>query len=147
VPAAVPVESSLTPEEQEKVKRVTMDLRWLVQEGYVTEFADGRLFTPPPMAEARIKAAESPEGEEHDPENFPETPAAIPAPSEPVAPPPAAEAAPVKPLAEATIPGGEPAVTPEALPPEAPAPAPADPAPAAEPSPDSPAAGESPKPA
>ena len=26
-----------------------MDLHWLVQEGYVTEFADGRLITPPPM--------------------------------------------------------------------------------------------------
>ena len=83
----MPTESPLTPEEQEKIKRVTMDLRWLVQEGYVTEFADGRLFTPPPMAEARIKAAESAEGEEHDPENFPEVPAPIPAPSEPVAPP------------------------------------------------------------
>jgi len=155
VPAAVPTESPLTPEEQEKIKRVTMDLRWLVQEGYVTEFADGRLFTPPPMAEARIKAAESAEGEEHDPENFPEVPAPIPAPSEPVAPPPAAEAAPATPLAEAAIPSAEPAETPEASPlTEAPAPAPidpapADPAPAAEPPPDSPAAGEgeSPKPA
>ena len=53
---------------------MTMDLHWLVQEGYVTEFADGRLFTPPPMAEARVKAAESGEVEEHDPENFPEAP-------------------------------------------------------------------------
>jgi hypothetical protein len=60
------------------LKRVTMDLHWLVQEGYVTEFADGRLFTPPPMAEARAKAAESQDLEEHDPENFPEAPAASP---------------------------------------------------------------------
>ena len=52
-----------------------MDLHWLVHEGYVTEFADGRLFTPPPMAEARVKATESAEGEEHDPENFPDVPA------------------------------------------------------------------------
>ena len=37
----------------------TMDLRWLVQEGYVTEFGDGRLFTPPPMAEQRAKARET----------------------------------------------------------------------------------------
>jgi hypothetical protein len=70
--------SSLTPEQQETLKRVTMDLHWLVQEGYVTEFADGRLFTPPPMAEARAKAAESQDLEEHDPENFPEAPAASP---------------------------------------------------------------------
>jgi hypothetical protein len=49
------------------------DLRWLVTEGYVTEFIDGRLFAPPPMVEARKKEVEA---EEHDPENFPEAPAA-----------------------------------------------------------------------
>ena len=131
VAAAAPTESPLTPEEQEKVKRVTMDLRWLVQEGYVTEFADGRLFTPPPMPEARIKAAETAEGEEHDPENFPEAPAAIPVPTEPVAPPPTA--APV----EAAVPIAELTEVSEAPPPaEAPAALPAEPAPA----PDAPAA-------
>jgi hypothetical protein len=139
--AAAPVESPLTPEEQERVKRVTMDLRWLVQEGYVTEFADGRLFTPPPMAEARIKAAETAEGEEHDPENFPEAPAARPAPVEPVAPPPAAEEPPAP--AEAAVPGAEPAEASAALPPAE------VPAPATEPPPGPPPAGESesPKPA
>ena len=76
-PAEAP-RSALTAEQQETLKRVTMDLHWLVQEGYVTEFADGRLFTPPPMPEARVKAVESGEGEEHDPENFPETPAPAP---------------------------------------------------------------------
>jgi hypothetical protein len=91
-PAPVaPAESVLTPEQQEKLRRVTMDLRWLVHEGYVTEFADGRLFTPPPMAEARVKASESAEGEEHDLENFPDVPApAAPADSEVPAPVPAA---------------------------------------------------------
>jgi hypothetical protein len=92
--APAPVaKSTLTPEQQETLKRVTMDLHWLVQEGYVTEFADGRLFTPPPMAEARVKAAESGEGEEHDPENFPE-----------VAPPPASEPVAQLPPPESTPP-------------------------------------------
>ncbi|HUL53211.1 MAG TPA: hypothetical protein VLT83_07370 [Opitutaceae bacterium] len=72
---AAPAPAPLTPEQQEKLRRMTIDLRWLVQEGYVTEFGDGRLFAPPPMAEARIKSAESPEGEEHDLESFPEVPA------------------------------------------------------------------------
>ena len=76
-PAALPVEAVLPAEQQEKLRRLTMDLRWLVHEGYVTEFADGRLFTPPPMPEARIKAGESVEGEEHDLENFPEAPASL----------------------------------------------------------------------
>jgi hypothetical protein len=83
---SVPVDApktALTSEQQETLKRVAMDLHWLVQEGYVTEFADGRLFTPPPMAEARVKGAESGEGEEHDPENFPE--AREPSPAEPAA--------------------------------------------------------------
>jgi hypothetical protein len=78
------VESPLTPEQQEKLRRMTIDLRWLVQEGYVTEFGDGRLFAPPPMAETRIKPADSAEGEEHDLESFPEVPAA-PAPAAPEA--------------------------------------------------------------
>jgi hypothetical protein len=91
-PADAP-KTALTAEQQETLKRVTMDLHWLVQEGYVTEFADGRLFTPPPMAEARAKNVESGEGEEHDPENFPDAPA--PSPSEPAVQPPApAEPAP-----------------------------------------------------
>jgi len=87
------VESGLTAEQREKLKRLTMDLHWLVREGYVTEFADGRLFTPPPMAEARVKAAESVEGEEHDLENFPEAPAPA-ADTEPVESPPPESVAP-----------------------------------------------------
>lgn len=95
-PAAPPAESTgnpLTPGEQEKLKRLAMDLRWLVTEGYVTEFADGRLFAPPPMAESRAKAAASAEGEEHDPDSFPEVPAE-PAAAEPAAPAAALAAAP-----------------------------------------------------
>ena len=105
-PAEAP-KSALTSEQQETLKRVTMDLHWLVQEGYVTEFADGRLFTPPPMAEARVKAAESGDAEEHDPENFPEAPA--PSPAEPAVEPPTP--------AESTPPSAEPLDAPAALPP------------------------------
>ncbi|MCW5550365.1 MAG: hypothetical protein KIT44_15490, partial [Opitutaceae bacterium] len=72
-----PVEGAAVPElpaeAREKLARMQGDLRWLVTEGYVTEFIDGRLFAPPPMVEARKKEVE---GEEHDPENFPEAPTA-----------------------------------------------------------------------
>ena len=80
---------------------MTIDLRWLVQEGYVTEFGDGRLFAPPPMAETRIKPADSAEGEEHDLESFPEVPVA-PASAAPEAsgePPAATEVPPANPEA------------------------------------------------
>ncbi len=71
----VPEEPKLSVEERAKIARLQGDLMWLVHEGYVTEFIDGRLFAPPPMAEARKKEVE---GEEHDPENFPEVPASSP---------------------------------------------------------------------
>ncbi len=72
--AAAPVPApSLIPEQQAKLTRLNGDLRWLVSEGYVTEFIDGRLFAPAPVVESRKKEIES---AEHDPENFPEVPAA-----------------------------------------------------------------------
>jgi hypothetical protein len=103
-PATEPVkaEPELTVEQREKIARMQGDLRWLVTEGYVTEFIDGRLFAPPPMVEARKKEVEA---EEHDPENFPEIPASNPpftakseTPAEPVtSPAPAETAAPAEP--------------------------------------------------
>jgi hypothetical protein len=57
-------------EDRTRVARLQGDLLWLVREGYVTEFIDGRLFAPPPMVEARKKEIEA---EDHDPENFPES--------------------------------------------------------------------------
>jgi hypothetical protein len=63
--------SALTAEDQAKLNRLNGDLRWLVTEGYVTEFIDGRLFAAPPMTEARKQEVEK---SEHDPENFPEAP-------------------------------------------------------------------------
>lgn len=67
---------ALTPEVHSQLTKLNMDLRWLVGEGYVTEFIDGRLFTPPPMHESRKRDGGA---EEHDPENFPEAPADEPA--------------------------------------------------------------------
>ena len=37
----------LSPEDEEKVRRLMLDLRWLVTEGYVTEYGDGHLYAPP----------------------------------------------------------------------------------------------------
>lgn len=99
VEAAVPA-ATLSVEEQQKVIRLQGDLRWLVTEGYVTEFMDGRLFSPPPMVEARKKEVES---AEHDPENFPEIPADAPAP----APVPVPTPTPVAPPAEAVAPAAD----------------------------------------
>jgi hypothetical protein len=71
-PSAAKPEPVLSVDQRARLIRMQGDLRWLVTEGYVTEFIDGRLFAPPPMVEARKKEVEA---EEHDPENFPETPA------------------------------------------------------------------------
>ncbi len=80
-PAAVPtppVEAGPSIEDRARLARLQGDLMWLVREGYVTEFIDGRLFAPPPMVEARKKEIET---EEHDPENFPDAPAPSAAPA------------------------------------------------------------------
>lgn len=70
-------------EEQEKLTRLKGDLRYLVKEGYVTEFVDGTLFCPPPMVEARKREIEA---SDVDPENFPEAPKPVVATPAPVAP-------------------------------------------------------------
>jgi hypothetical protein len=85
-PAEAPKpEHVLSIDDRAKISRMQGDLRWLVTEGYVTEFIDGRLFAPPPMVEARKKEVEA---EEHDPENFPEAPASETAPATPSTPQP-----------------------------------------------------------
>ena len=112
-PVVTPAEPLLTIDQRARMSRMQGDLRWLVTEGYVTEFIDGRLFAPPPMVEARKKEVEA---EEHDPENFPEAPASAapfettPAAAEPAAAEPAsAEPAVVEPAAAEPAPA-EPAV-------------------------------------
>lgn len=47
----------LSQEEQKKLGQLMLDLRWLITEGYVTEYGDGRLFAAPPMPEPKPKAA------------------------------------------------------------------------------------------
>jgi hypothetical protein len=73
--------AALSPEQTEKLRKMSNDLRWLVMEGYVTEFSDGKLFAPPPMAPQAAKKAEG--DEEHDPVDFPDAPAAAVAESKP----------------------------------------------------------------
>ena len=56
--------------DQKKLRHLMLDLRWLITEGYVTEYGDGRLFAPPPMPDARPKKAKAPKiesGLESDP--------------------------------------------------------------------------------
>ena len=86
-------------EEQEKLTRLKGDLRYLVKEGYVTEFVDGSLFCPPAMVEARKREIEA---SDVDPENFPEAPkpAAAASTTPDQAPEPAAEA----PASESDVP-------------------------------------------
>lgn len=89
--------AALEPEQAEKLRKMSNDLRWLVMEGYVTEFSDGKLFAPPVMAPQAAKKAESGE-DEHDPVDFPEAPASAepaadkPAPAAPAIGNPAPEA-------------------------------------------------------
>ncbi|HTL67981.1 MAG TPA: hypothetical protein VL200_09990 [Lacunisphaera sp.] len=111
---------ALGPEQSERLRKMSNDLRWLVMEGYVTEFSDGKLFAPPPMAPQAARKAEAGE-EEHDPVDFPDAPA--PAASEATANPPAAaapEAATAPGAAVAPAPTDAPGEAPP-LPPEAPA--------------------------
>jgi hypothetical protein len=77
VPAAVPTEDAtlakdLTAEQRDKFTRMQGNLRWLVMEGYVTEFIDGRLFASPPIPESKKRDTEN---SDDDPESFPDAPA------------------------------------------------------------------------
>lgn len=126
----------LPPEQAEKLRKMNNDLRWLVMEGYVTEFSDGKLFAPPPMAPQAAKKAEE-HGEEHDPVDFPEAPAPAAAPA---ATP--TEAAPAEASAPAETASAEASAPAETAPAEASAPAetaPATEATAEAPTPDAPA--------
>ena len=116
-PSATPF-AALAPEQAEKLRKMSNDLRWLVMEGYVTEFSDGKLFAPPPMAPQAAKKAEVGE-EEHDPVDFPDAPAsaepsAVAGPmadktaGKPAPTPEAAATAPAEPAPEAAVPAEEP---------------------------------------
>jgi hypothetical protein len=73
-------ESTLSQEESDRLRRLRLDLHWLVTEGYVSEYADGRLFAPPVMAEQQRKEAA---GHDEEP-SFAEEGAPAAAPAEPV---------------------------------------------------------------
>ncbi len=103
MPASQAPYAVLPPEQADKLKKLGNDLRWLVSEGYVTEFSDGKLFAAPPMAPQSAKKAESGE-EEHDPVDFPE--AAPPVNTDFVAETPAAPAEAAPPVEDVA---GEPA--------------------------------------
>ena len=72
-PAPSPL-ASLPADQAEKLRKMNNDLRWLVTEGYVTEFSDGKLYAPPPIIPQAGKKADE-HAEEHDPIDFPEAPA------------------------------------------------------------------------
>lgn len=52
--AAKPV-PQISPEDQARVRQLKIDLHYLVSEGYVTEYSDGRLFVPPAREEGSAK--------------------------------------------------------------------------------------------
>lgn len=62
---------ALPPEQAEKLRKMSNDLRWLVMEGYVTEFSDSKLFAPPAVTPQSAKKAEAGD-EEIDPVDFPD---------------------------------------------------------------------------
>jgi hypothetical protein len=50
-------ETLFTPEQAQQFRELVINLRWLVAEGYVVEYGDGRLFAPPPLPAPKAKAA------------------------------------------------------------------------------------------
>ena len=57
IPAAVEAAvSPYTPEQQLQLRELLMNLKWLVSEGYVTEYGDGKLYAPPVLVPPKPKA-------------------------------------------------------------------------------------------
>ena len=54
-PVATEAASELSAEDNARLEAMMIDLRWLITEGYVTEYGDGMLLAPPPMPEAKKK--------------------------------------------------------------------------------------------
>ncbi|MBN1404721.1 MAG: hypothetical protein JW942_09690 [Opitutales bacterium] len=42
-------DTAMSAEDQERLRLLRNDLRWLITSGYVTEYSNGKLFAPPPM--------------------------------------------------------------------------------------------------
>lgn len=57
--------ASLKPEQKSALDRLLMDLRWLVGEGYVAEYSDGRLFVHP-VVEPNLRKSKDDSDDDHD---------------------------------------------------------------------------------
>lgn len=62
--ASAPAEPALAPEQKVALNRLILDLRWLVAEGYVAEYSDGRLFAHPVLAQGQTEPTEE---KDHEP--------------------------------------------------------------------------------
>jgi len=51
-------EAAMSAQDQERLKQLRTDMRWLIASGYVTEYSNGKLFAPPPQANPAQAAAE-----------------------------------------------------------------------------------------
>ncbi len=131
-PAPVAEKQSLSAEEKQ-VHQLFADLRWLVTEGYVTEFGDGRLFANPPMnpsmiegkasapkeeaaADDTVKPAQEDASKDEAPTDSPAKEAAseTPPPAEAVKPAPEISAPPTEVSAQSSAPSEEPETPPAA---------------------------------
>jgi hypothetical protein len=63
--------TELSAEEQQRLNQLMLDLRWLITEGYVTEYGDGRLFAPAPLPDPKKKKKDTPPTEEKAPQPNP----------------------------------------------------------------------------
>jgi len=88
-------ESALKDDERASLAQLRTDLRWLVHEGYVIEYSDGRLYASPRKDVPKAQKAEESEKVEAAPEATAEAPVAETTPAEaPVAETPVAETVP-----------------------------------------------------
>lgn len=87
---AAPV-ADLAPEQRVALNRLVLDLRWLVAEGYVAEYSDGRLFAHPVLAQGQTEPTEE---KDHEPSAAAQSlaPSEAPADAEPTLAPDAAAA-------------------------------------------------------
>jgi hypothetical protein len=129
--------AELSEAEEKKLRQLMLDLRWLITEGYVTEYGDGRLFAPPPMPEPKEAKAKEAKPKQAKTEAQ-ETPKEAPKPKEPKEPKAEAAKEAPEPVAEAPEPVAE-APEPAA---EAPEPAAEAPEPAADATPEAQAEAE-----
>ncbi|GHC14035.1 hypothetical protein GCM10007047_34130 [Cerasicoccus arenae] len=97
-PIPAPAKPEVSQLEDPGLRQMMFDLRWLVTEGYVTEYGDGRLFAPAPMEEQApaAKKQEVPE-KKHSSDEAVNTKTEAPATETPATETPAAE----KPVTEA----------------------------------------------